>query len=188
MLVLAPAACITSGIALSQAFDVFTRSIKFQLPGLSSNTEVDVSRLLFIYTRSLYSANHLMRLFSYRTKNSFLLLLIIKAGETSSATKEAQNDAVKTEKAEETSKDRPSRKSKKKEREHVEKPSTKTKAEKKRLLALPLEASVISLLLLVFLGAFYVVLYVSFLYPLLAWFCLCCAYRSYISLSRLLWL
>ncbi|KAK6236376.1 hypothetical protein SCA6_011713 [Theobroma cacao] len=157
MLVLAPAACITSGIALSQAFDVFTRSIKFQLPGLSSNTEVDVSRLLFIYTRSLYSANHLMRLFSYRTKNSFLLLLIIKAGETSSATKEAQNDAVKTEKAEETSKDRPSRKSKKKEREHVEKPSTKTKAEKKRLLALPLEASVISLLLLVFLGAFYVV-------------------------------
>ncbi|XWS26793.1 hypothetical protein CRYUN_Cryun26dG0060600 [Craigia yunnanensis] len=119
MLVLAPAACITSGIALSQAFDVFTRSIKFQLPGVSSNAEVD-------------------------------------AGETSSATAEAHNDAVKTEKAE-TSKDRPSRKSKKKEREHVEKPSSKAKAEKKRLLALPLEASLISLLLLVLLGAFYVV-------------------------------
>ena len=54
MLVLAPAACITSGIALSQAFDVFTRSIKFQLPGVSSNAEVDVSRLylsiLDVYT------------------------------------------------------------------------------------------------------------------------------------------
>ncbi|XWS72077.1 hypothetical protein CRYUN_Cryun02cG0009500 [Craigia yunnanensis] len=120
MLVLAPAACITSGIALSQAFDVFTRSIKFQLPGVSSNAEVD-------------------------------------AGETSSATAEAQNDAVKTEKPEETIKDRPSRKSKKKERVHVEKTSPKAKAKKKRLLALPLEASVISLLLLVVLGAFYVV-------------------------------
>lgn len=38
MLVLAPAACITSGIALSEAFDVFTRSIKFQLPNLFSNS------------------------------------------------------------------------------------------------------------------------------------------------------
>ena len=33
MLVLAPAACIMSGIALSQAFEVFTRSVKFQMPG-----------------------------------------------------------------------------------------------------------------------------------------------------------
>ncbi|KAH1057102.1 hypothetical protein J1N35_035167 [Gossypium stocksii] len=120
MLVLAPAACITSGIALSQAFDVFTGSIKFQLTGASSNTEVD-------------------------------------AAETSSSTAESQTDAVKTEKPEETAKSRPSRKSKKKEREHGEKPSTKAKAEKKRLLALPLESSVISLLLLVLLGAFYVV-------------------------------
>ncbi|GER28813.1 glycosyltransferase subunit STT3A [Striga asiatica] len=31
MLVLAPAACIMSGIALSEAFDVFTRSVKFHL-------------------------------------------------------------------------------------------------------------------------------------------------------------
>lgn len=35
MLVLAPAACIMSGIALSEAFDTLTRSIKFQLPGNS---------------------------------------------------------------------------------------------------------------------------------------------------------
>ncbi|KAG9439872.1 hypothetical protein H6P81_020037 [Aristolochia fimbriata] len=34
MLVLAPAACIMSGIALSEAFDVFTRSVKFQFPTL----------------------------------------------------------------------------------------------------------------------------------------------------------
>ncbi|KAL4284914.1 hypothetical protein GQ457_16G002870 [Hibiscus cannabinus] len=115
MLVFAPAACITSGIALSQAFDVFTRSIKFQLPGIASNTEVD-------------------------------------AAETSSSTAEAQNDV---EKSEETSKNRPSKKSKKKEKE--EKPLPKAKAEKKRLLALPLDSSVISLLLLILLGALYVV-------------------------------
>ncbi|CAN6564402.1 unnamed protein product [Malus baccata var. baccata] len=41
MLVLAPAACIMSGIALSEAFDVFTRSIKFQLPGLLVPSQVD---------------------------------------------------------------------------------------------------------------------------------------------------
>ncbi|XP_068327865.1 dolichyl-diphosphooligosaccharide--protein glycosyltransferase subunit STT3A [Pyrus communis] len=41
MLVLAPAACILSGIALSEAFDVFTRSIKFQLPGLPGPPQVD---------------------------------------------------------------------------------------------------------------------------------------------------
>jgi dolichyl-diphosphooligosaccharide--protein glycosyltransferase len=34
MLVLAPAACILSGIALSSAFDVLTRSMKFQLSKL----------------------------------------------------------------------------------------------------------------------------------------------------------
>jgi len=43
MLVLAPAACILSGIALSQAFDVFTRSIKLQLPSLLGHSHVDVS-------------------------------------------------------------------------------------------------------------------------------------------------
>jgi hypothetical protein len=47
MLVLAPAACIMSGIALSAAFDVLTRSIKFQLPGINGNSQVDVS--LFLY-------------------------------------------------------------------------------------------------------------------------------------------
>ncbi|XP_054786596.1 dolichyl-diphosphooligosaccharide--protein glycosyltransferase subunit STT3A-like isoform X2 [Prosopis cineraria] len=41
MLVLAPAACIMSGIALSQAFNVFTRSIKFQLPNLLGDSQID---------------------------------------------------------------------------------------------------------------------------------------------------
>uniref|UniRef100_A0A5B7AKT2 dolichyl-diphosphooligosaccharide--protein glycotransferase n=2 Tax=Davidia involucrata TaxID=16924 RepID=A0A5B7AKT2_DAVIN len=102
MLVLAPAACIMSGIALSEAFDVFTRSIKFQLPGVSGN------------------------------------------------------DAVKTDKNEDSVKERPSKKNKKKEKENVEKASIKSQIEK-RLLVLPLEASVIAILLLVLLGAFYVV-------------------------------
>lgn len=118
MLVLAPAACIMSGIALSQAFEVFTGSIKFQLPGVSGNSEVD-------------------------------------AGDKTPATVIAEND-VKTDRSEETLKDRPSRKGKKKEKEPVEKPSTKSRIEK-RLLVLPLDASVISLLLLIILGSFYVV-------------------------------
>ncbi|KAJ6914109.1 hypothetical protein NC651_016385 [Populus alba x Populus x berolinensis] len=41
MLVLAPVACIMSGIALSEAFNVLTRSIKFQLPGSSETSQVD---------------------------------------------------------------------------------------------------------------------------------------------------
>lgn len=49
MLVLAPAACIMSGIALSEAFGVFTRSIKFQLPGVSQNSPVNVSNLFFYW-------------------------------------------------------------------------------------------------------------------------------------------
>ncbi|CAL0324010.1 unnamed protein product [Lupinus luteus] len=118
MLVLAPAACILSGIALSQAFDVFTRSIKFQLPSLLDHSSVD-------------------------------------SGDASSKSV-APNDVVKTEKSEDTSKERTSRKSKKKEKEPVERPISKSQA-KKRLLVLPLETSIIAIILLVFLGAFYVV-------------------------------
>ncbi|XP_052198939.1 dolichyl-diphosphooligosaccharide--protein glycosyltransferase subunit STT3A [Diospyros lotus] len=135
MLVLAPAACITSGIALSEAFDVFTRSIKFQLPGLSGNSQTD-------------------------------------AGETSSASTETQSDEIKkteknensakerpskkTDKVEDSLRERPSKKSKKKEKENAEKTSIRHRMEK-RLLVLPLEASAIAIFLLVLLGAFYVV-------------------------------
>ncbi|CAM8925835.1 unnamed protein product [Rhodiola kirilowii] len=109
MLVLAPAACIMSGIALSQAFDVFTQSIKFQLPGMDSNPEDD-----------------------------------------------APKEVEKIDNNEETLKERPSKKNRKKEREHVEKIPTKTKTEKK-LLVLPLTASVVAIFLLILLGAFYVI-------------------------------
>ncbi|OVA08562.1 Oligosaccharyl transferase [Macleaya cordata] len=124
MLVLAPAACILSGIALSEAFDVFTRSIKFQLPGILGDSNSD-------------------------------------AGDaTSCAT--VQNDVVKAdahpaaEKNEDTLKERPSKKNRKKEKEPVVKASIKSRIEK-RLLVLPFEASVIAILLLILLGAFYVV-------------------------------
>ncbi|KAL4651899.1 hypothetical protein ACB092_01G194100 [Castanea dentata] len=119
MLVLAPAACIMSGIALSASFDVFTRSIKFQLPGVKGNSQVD-------------------------------------AGDTSSEGVVAQNEVAKTDKNEEALKERPSKKNRKKEKEHVEKPFVKAQI-KKRLLVLPFEASIIAILLLILLGAFYVV-------------------------------
>lgn len=48
MLVLAPAACIMSGIALSEAFNALTGSIKFQLLGFSTeNSQAAVSFSLF---------------------------------------------------------------------------------------------------------------------------------------------
>ncbi|XP_042032849.1 dolichyl-diphosphooligosaccharide--protein glycosyltransferase subunit STT3A-like isoform X2 [Salvia splendens] len=115
MLVLAPAACIMSGIALSEAFDVFTRSIKFHLVGTTQNPQDN-------------------------------------AGD---AAKVTQND-VKSEKSEDTVKERSSRKSKKKDKENIEKPSLVSRVEK-RLLVLPLETSVMAVFLLVLLGAFYVV-------------------------------
>ncbi|XP_019254822.1 PREDICTED: dolichyl-diphosphooligosaccharide--protein glycosyltransferase subunit STT3A [Nicotiana attenuata] len=112
MLVLAPAACIMSGIALSSAFDVFTRSIKFA----SIGKQVD-------------------------------------AGDTGNGV--TQNDVVKPDKIEEPPKEKASRK-KKKEKENVEKTPIVAKSER-RLLMLPMEASVVAILLLMLLGAFYVV-------------------------------
>ncbi|XP_061952181.1 dolichyl-diphosphooligosaccharide--protein glycosyltransferase subunit STT3A [Populus nigra] len=117
MLVLAPAACIMSGIALSEAFNVLTRSIKFQLPGSSGTSQ---------------------------------------SRDTSLNTDGEQNDIAKTEKMDETVKERPSKKNRKKEKEPVEKASVRSRIER-RLLVLPLEASVIAIILLVLLGAFYVV-------------------------------
>ncbi|XP_048228089.1 dolichyl-diphosphooligosaccharide--protein glycosyltransferase subunit STT3A isoform X1 [Ricinus communis] len=119
MLVLAPAACIMSGIALSEAFDVFTRSIKFQLPGVSGNSRVGLE-------------------------------------DASSSTVAVQNDAGKTEKPEDIAKERPSKKNKRKEKEVLERPSIRTRIQN-RLLVLPLEASIFGILLLVLLGAYYVV-------------------------------
>ncbi|KAK6941473.1 Oligosaccharyl transferase, STT3 subunit [Dillenia turbinata] len=120
MLVLAPAACIMSGIALSEAFSVFTRSIKFQLLNLLQSKKID-------------------------------------AGETiTTDSAVTQTDAAKPAKSEGIVKERPSKKNKKKEKEPVEKATVRSRIQKK-LLVLPLEASVIAILLLVLLGAFYVV-------------------------------
>ncbi|XP_055800775.1 dolichyl-diphosphooligosaccharide--protein glycosyltransferase subunit STT3A [Solanum dulcamara] len=113
MLVLAPAACIMSGIALSSAFDVFTRSIKFA----SIGKQVD-------------------------------------AGDSSDGV--TQNDVVKPDRNVEPPKEKASRK-KKKEKENVEKAPIATKKSERRLLMLPMEASVVAILLLMLLGAFYVV-------------------------------
>ena len=86
------------------------------------------------------------------------MCLPIKAGDASSDSV-VPNDTVKTDKSEDTSKERTSRKSKKKEKEKetMEKPLSKSQI-KKRLLVLPLETSIIAILLLVLLGAFYVVI------------------------------
>ncbi|XP_010519673.1 PREDICTED: dolichyl-diphosphooligosaccharide--protein glycosyltransferase subunit STT3A-like [Tarenaya hassleriana] len=121
MLVLAPAACIMSGIALSQAFDVFTGSIKFQLVGKFSGPNED-------------------------------------AGDSSPTNNAPKDDASasKVDKSEEMEKERPSKKGKKKEKESIAKPFVKPKTVKK-LLTLPLEVSVVALLLLIMLGAFYVI-------------------------------
>ncbi|KAL3352831.1 hypothetical protein AABB24_020694, partial [Solanum stoloniferum] len=113
MLVLAPAACIMSGIALSSAFGVFTRSIKFASIGKQAD-----------------------------------------AGDNSDGV--TQNDVVKPDRNEEHPKEKASRK-KKKEKENVEKAPIATKKSEKRLLMLPMEASVVAILLLMLLGAFYVV-------------------------------
>lgn len=63
---------------------------------------------------------------------------------------------MKTEKSEDTLKERPSRKSKKKDKDSIERPSLVSRVEK-RLLVLPLETSLIAIFLLILLGAFYVV-------------------------------
>ncbi|KAI3857588.1 hypothetical protein MKW98_028852 [Papaver atlanticum] len=122
MLVFAPAACIMAGIALSGAFDVFTSSVKFQLPGLLGDSDAG----------DITSGD------------------VVQNG----VTKADSNAAA--EKSEETLKERPSKKNKKKEKEPVVKASIKSKIQK-RLLVLPLEASIIALLLLILLGAFYVI-------------------------------
>ncbi|KAG6772126.1 hypothetical protein POTOM_023522 [Populus tomentosa] len=136
MLVLAPVACIMSGIALSEAFNVLTRSIKFQLPGSSETSQVDVP----------------------------LMLLTIKSGDTRTSTDGEQNDIANTEKVDKIVKGRLSKKNKKNENEPVERASVKSRIER-RILVLPFETSVIVIILLVLLGAFYVVYRLPLLFP-----------------------
>jgi len=124
MLVLAPAACILSGIALSECFDVLTRSIKFNLYNLFENPSPIVG--------------------------------------DSSSDDSAVSEKVKydrhsgSDKHEEVLKSRTSKKYKKKEKDVVEKIVRKPKNEK-RLLVLPLEASIFTTVLIIILGSFYVI-------------------------------
>ncbi|CAN6441194.1 unnamed protein product [Victoria cruziana] len=104
MLVLAPAACITSGIALSGAFDVFTRSIKFQpfsSSAISTSTSADGA------SQNTVAQGDVGKL----------------VAKTSSK-----------EKADEGIKERPSRKNKKKEKESSERVIVKPQIEKKLLV------------------------------------------------------
>jgi dolichyl-diphosphooligosaccharide---protein glycosyltransferase len=48
MLVLAPAACIMSGIALSEAFGVLTRSIKFHIKKYFEYSHTDTPATLWV--------------------------------------------------------------------------------------------------------------------------------------------
>lgn len=86
-----------------------------------------------------------------------VLGLAIKVGDTVSDAVATQHDVVKSEKSEDTVKERPSKKNRKKEKEPVEKPSLKSRIQK-RLLVLPFATSIVALFLLVLLGAFYVVI------------------------------
>lgn len=86
-----------------------------------------------------------------------------------------QNDIAKTEKMDETAKERPSKKNKRKEKEPVVKASIRSRIER-RLLVLPFEASVIAIILLVLLGAFYVVCRLFFSFSLYCEFSHVCSY------------
>ncbi|XP_047307673.1 dolichyl-diphosphooligosaccharide--protein glycosyltransferase subunit STT3A [Impatiens glandulifera] len=137
MLVLAPAACITSGIALSEAFNVLTSSIKFQLPGALANSQNEAG------DTELTSA--VTQTETVKIENSEGL---------------PKEESKKAEKSDGLVKERASRKHKKKDKEK-EKDSVKNTTFKsqleKRLQVLPLESSVVAIFLLVLLGAFYVV-------------------------------
>ena len=92
--------------------------------------------------------------------------MTFKAGDTNAESSVAQNDVAKvdkqvvTDKPENISRDKPSKKNRKKnkekEKEAVEKAPTKSRNEKK-LLVLPMEASAVAILLLIVLGSVYVV-------------------------------
>ena len=151
MLVLAPAACILSGIALSEVFSVLTRSIKFQLSKFFYDSPTSVWFLLTFFSfilESKYPSNHLL---------TTCFLLKLKSGDSSpeSSTNSTKNEN-RNEKSETAPKEKPSKKNRKKEKEVAESVSVKPKKEK-RLLVLPFELSVMGILLLILLGGFYVV-------------------------------
>ncbi|XP_078168175.1 staurosporin and temperature sensitive 3-like A isoform X1 [Carex rostrata] len=131
MLVLAPAACIMSGIALSEAFGVLTRSIKFHINNffVDSHTNTPATAKLGDSTSTESSVPH---------QN------VVKSDTT------AKSEVVKKEKV--------ARRKQKKEKELTENALVKPVPAKKEKwpLVLPFEASFVSILLLIVLGGLYV--------------------------------
>lgn len=140
MLVLAPAACILSGIALSEAFSTLTRSIKFHVP-VSSASPASQDLNKEPVATEISGANQLLN--SSR-----------KSTPSMDGTNEKSREAA-IEKGKDQLKEKPSKRSRKKEKEVLEK--TAEVETKKRLLGLPLEASAVGIVLLIVLGSFYVV-------------------------------
>ncbi|XP_074566686.1 dolichyl-diphosphooligosaccharide--protein glycosyltransferase subunit STT3A-like [Curcuma longa] len=136
MLVLAPAACIMSGIALSEAFDVFTRSIKFQLPKLFETPPSDAG-----------DTNN-------GTQDEPAKVDSKIPTEKSESTVKERPLKKNRKKGKETLEK--GKEIKEEGKENSEKVSDKPRNAKK-LLILPLEASAVAILLLIILGGFYVV-------------------------------
>ncbi|KAJ7532115.1 hypothetical protein O6H91_14G073000 [Diphasiastrum complanatum] len=133
MLVLAPAACILAGIALSEAFGTLTYSIKYQQIPTLSNEPVSEEK-----TTALKSA----------IDSSFKS--VVPKDSIKEKTKVEGDEKVK-----EPVKEKTSKRIRKKEKEIAEKHVEK-QVERKPLV-LPLEASAVGIVLLILLGSFYVV-------------------------------
>ncbi|KAJ7532116.1 hypothetical protein O6H91_14G073000 [Diphasiastrum complanatum] len=133
MLVLAPAACILAGIALSEAFGTLTYSIKYQQIPTLSNEPVSEEK-----TTALKSA----------IDSSFKS--VVPKDSIKEKTKVEGDEKVK-----EPVKEKTSKRIRKKEKEIAEKHVEK-QVERKPLV-LPLEASAVGIVLLILLGSFYVI-------------------------------
>ncbi|XP_078438680.1 staurosporin and temperature sensitive 3-like A [Wolffia australiana] len=127
MLVLAPAACIISGIALSDCFNVLTQSLKFQNLKLFSTATASGDA----------TSEH-------------------ASGQSKTISDKQLHGEKSEEVAKEKLTKKNRKKEKEKERETTEKTPNKKQAEK-RALTLPLEFSVFAVLLIVLLGGFYVI-------------------------------
>jgi len=131
MLVLAPAACIMGGIALSAAFDTLTGSIKFAPPALPA-------------------------LSSLRQKEETPALSAVSGSSSSLQPKEKGKEAGADKK--EALKERAPKRSRKKEKDTNEKTTAEQKKQPENSLSvLPVEASAVGIVLLILLTSFYVV-------------------------------
>ncbi|MCO5608025.1 hypothetical protein L7F22_062228 [Adiantum nelumboides] len=129
MLVLAPAACILSGIALSEVFTTLTRSLKYHTPPSQSSQEM------------------------IKDKESLHAQLSTLNSTVNDKAKETSSDKG----GKEELKERSSKRSRKKEKEKDVSQKATDVEKKKRLLGLPFETSALGIVLLVILGSFYVV-------------------------------